>query len=130
LAVPSFGWIEGRRFLVEAGSGQEINRYLEAHPERDEEVMVVLSYFDTMNHASAIRCPTLIGLGLKDDVVPAPTVYAIANHLDGPHEVVRLPVSHTDRPEEKLWDRFEARWLRLAVDGVPSNFGERRESSI
>jgi cephalosporin-C deacetylase len=130
LAVPSFGWIEGRRFLVEAGSGQEINRYLEAHPERDEEVMVVLSYFDTMNHAAAIECPTLIGLGLEDDVVPAPTVYAIANHLDGPHEVVRLPVSHTDRPEEKLWDRFEARWLRLAVDGVPSNFGERRESSI
>ena len=72
VAVPSFGWIEGRRCLVEEGSGQEINRYPEAYPERDEEVMGVLSYFDTIIHASAIRCPTLIGLGLKDDVVPAP----------------------------------------------------------
>jgi hypothetical protein len=37
---------------------------------------------------------------------------------------VRLPVSHTDLPEEKLWDRFEAYWLRLVVEGVPPNFGE------
>jgi cephalosporin-C deacetylase len=130
VAVPSFGWAEGRRFLVEEGSGREINRYLEAHPGREEDVMVVLSYFDAMNFAAEIRCPTLVGLGLEDHVVPAPTVYAIANHLGGPHEVVRLPVSHTERPEEKLWERFEARWLRLAVEGVPPGFGEKQESSI
>ncbi|HEX2182935.1 MAG TPA: acetylxylan esterase, partial [Rubrobacteraceae bacterium] len=130
VAVPSFGWAEGRRFLVEEGSGREINRYLEAHPEREDGAMVVLSYFDPMNFAADIRCPTLVGLGLEDDVVPAPTVYAIANHLGGPHEVIRLPVSHTERPEEKLWDRFEARWLRLAVEGVPPDFGEEKESSI
>jgi len=130
VAVPSFGWAEGRRFLVEEGSGREINRYLEAHPGREEDVMVVLSYFDAMNFAAQIRCPTLVGLGLEDPVVPAPTVYAIANHLGGPHEVVRLPVSHTERPEEKLWERFEARWLRLAVEGVPPGFGEKQESSI
>ncbi len=130
VAVPSFGWAEGRRFLVEEGSGQEINRYLEAHPEREEDLMVVLSYFDPMNFAVDIRCPTLVGLGLEDDVVPAPTVYAIANHLSGPREVVRLPVSHTDRPEEKLWDRFEAYWLRLATGGVPPDFGEERERSL
>ena len=130
VAVPSFGWAEGRRFLVEEGSGREINRYLEAHPGREEEVMVVLSYFDAMNFAAKIRCPTLVGLGLEDHVVPAPTVYAIANHLGGPHEVVRLPVSHTERPEEKLWERFEARWLRLAVEGVSPGFGKKQESSI
>ncbi len=130
VAVPSFGWAEGRRFLVEEGSGQEINTYLEAHPEREEDAMVVFSYFDPMNFAADIRCPTLVGLGLEDDVVPAPTVYAIANHLAGPHEVVRLPVSHTERPEERLWDRFEAYWLRLAVSGIPPDFGGKRELSI
>jgi hypothetical protein len=59
-------------------------------------------------------------------------VYAIANHLSGPREVVRLPVSHTDRPEEKLWDRFEAYSLRLrlATRGVPPDFGENRERSL
>jgi cephalosporin-C deacetylase len=130
VAVPSFGWAEGRRLLAEDGSGQEINRYLEAYPEREEHVMVVLSYFDSMNFAEEIRCPTLVGLGLEDNVVPAPTVYAIVNHLSTPHQVVRLPVSHTDLPEEKLWDRFEAYWLRLAVEGVPPNFGEKKELSI
>jgi cephalosporin-C deacetylase len=130
VAVPSFGWAEGRRLLVEDGSGQEINCYLEAYPEREEDVMLVLSYFDPMNFATEIRCPTLVGLGLEDNVVPAPTVYAIVNHLSVPHQVVRLPVSHTDLPEEKLWDRFEAYWLRLAVEGVPPNFGEKKELSI
>jgi cephalosporin-C deacetylase len=130
VAVPSFGWAEGRRFLVEEGSGNEINHYLKAHPEREEDLMAVLSYFDPMNFAADIRCPTLVGLGLRDGVVPAPTVYAIANHLGGPHEVVRLPVSHTERPEERLWDHFEKYWLRLVVGGVPTDFGEVRESSI
>ena len=130
VAVPSFGWAEGRRLFVEDGSGQEINRYLEAYPEREEDVMVVLSYFDSMNFAVEIRCPTLVGLGLEDNVVPAPTVYAIVNHLSVSHQVVRLPVSHTDLPEEKLWDRFEAYWLRLAVEGVPPNLGEKKELSI
>jgi cephalosporin-C deacetylase len=130
VAVPSFGWAEGRRLLVKEGSGQEINCYLEAYPEREEDVMVVLSYFDSMNFAATVRCPTLVGLGLEDNVVPAPTVYAIANHLGGPHEVVRLPVSHTDLPEEKLWDRFEAYWLHLAVEGVPPDFGKNKELPI
>ena len=72
VAVPSFGWAEGRRLLVKEGSGDEINRYLEAHPEREEDLMTVLSYFDPMSFANDVRCPTLVGLGLLDDVVPAP----------------------------------------------------------
>ena len=124
-AVPSFGWAEGRRLLVKEGSGQEINRYLEAHPEREEDVMTVLSYFDPVNFAGGIRCPTLIGVGLVDEVVPAPTVYAIADHLAGPHEVIELPVSHTDLPEERLWKEFEAYWLRLATEGIPASFGKK-----
>lgn len=124
-AVPSFGWVEGRRLLVKEGSGQEVNRYLEAHPEREEDVMTVLSYFDPVNFAGWIRCPTLIGVGLVDEVVPAPTVYAIADHLSGPHEVIELPVSHTDLPEERLWEEFEAYWLRLATEGIPASFGKK-----
>jgi len=44
-------------------------------------------------------------------------------------QLVRLPVSHTDLPEEKLWERFEAYWLRLVVEGVLPNFGEKKEGS-
>ena len=63
---------EERSFLVKERSGDEIKRYLEAHPEREEDLMTVLSYFDPMRFANDVRCPTLVGLGLLDDVVPAP----------------------------------------------------------
>ena len=67
--------------------------------------------------------PTLIGVGLVDPVVPAPTVLAIADRLGGPHEVLRFPVSHSDAAEERRWRAFERRWLELACTGVPDGFG-------
>ncbi len=85
--------------------------------------MVVLSYFDPTNFAESIRSPTLLGVGLSDDVVPANTVYAIANHLTAPHEIMEFPVSHSDTPEEQRWSHFEAYWLRLACEGIPADFG-------
>jgi hypothetical protein len=71
--------------------------------------MVVLSCSGAINHTVDIICPALIGLDLEHHVVLALTVYAIANYPGDPHEVLRLPVSHTDCTEEKLWARFEAR---------------------
>lgn len=126
IGVPTFGWAEGRNLFVQSGSGAEISRYLEQRPDHAEDVMLVLRYFDAVNFADHITCPTLLGLGLEDRVVPAKTVYGIANHLAGPVEVMEFPVSHTDHPDEQLWQAFEARWLELAVGGVPGGFGARR----
>ncbi|QDU61715.1 Cephalosporin-C deacetylase [Planctomycetes bacterium Pan216] len=124
LGVPTFGWAEGRQFFVRTGSGAEINRFLQERPEATEDTMVVLRYFDPMNFAPLVKCPTLLGVGLEDDVVPADTVYPIAHHLDGPLELMQFPVSHSDRPEEKLWKQFEDRWLGMALSGVPEGFGK------
>jgi cephalosporin-C deacetylase-like acetyl esterase len=123
--VPTFGWSEGRQFFVRMGSGSEINRYLEARPGDAEDLMVVLRYFDPVHFAPYVACPALVGVGLEDDVVPPSTVYAIANHLGGPHEVMTFPVSHSASPLEALWDRFDQRWIGLARDGVPADFGGR-----
>ena len=124
VAVPSFGWAEGRRLFGSAGSAGEINRYLERRPEHAaEDLMVVLRYFDPMHFAELVRCPTLVGVGLVDEAVPAPTVEAIAAHLGGPHEVMRFPASHSSSPEERRWQAFERRWIELALGGVPPRFG-------
>ena len=123
VGVPTFGWAGGRHVFVKSGSGAEINRYLEERPEQLEDVMLVLRYFDTVNFATRVQCPALVGIGLQDEVVPAKTVYGIANHLGGPYEIMEFPVSHTELPEERLWDRFEARWLELALHGIPDGFG-------
>jgi len=115
-AVPTFAWAEGRRELVTQGSGAEINSYLKKFPEAEAEVMHVLSYFDTMNFAPMIKSQALIGVGLKDPVVPAETVYAFINHLSCPVEIRHYPVSHTCLPEEILWDGFQDEWLQLALN--------------
>jgi cephalosporin-C deacetylase-like acetyl esterase len=124
VAVPTFGWAEGRRLLASSGSAAEINRYLERRPEHAaEDVMVVLRYFDPVNFAGQVVCPTLIGLGQVDPVVPAATVLAIAERLRGPVELLRFPASHSGGPEEDHWSAFERRWLELARGGVPAGFG-------
>lgn len=128
VGVPTFGWAEGRNFFVKSGSGAEISAYLEKRPEFVEDVMLVLSYFDTVSFADRVTCPTLVGLGLHDEVVPAKTVYAIANHLAGPHEIMEFPISHSDHPDEQLWSRFEEEWGRLAAQGIPYDFGVIRTS--
>ncbi len=46
-------------------------------------------------------------------MVPAETVYSIANHFTAPCEIMEFPVSHTALPEEQRWEEFETRWLAL-----------------
>lgn len=124
VGVPTFGWAEGRSFFVKDGSGREISAYLTGYPDQTEDVMLVLRYFDSVHFAGRVRCPTLVGVGLHDPVVPPETVFAIANHLGGPTEIMEFPVSHTDHPDEHQWDRFEQTWEHLALEGVPASFGD------
>ncbi|GAA2864695.1 hypothetical protein GCM10010472_22510 [Pseudonocardia halophobica] len=124
LGVPTFGWTEGRRLLVEAGSGAEVASFLEQHPQYPEDdLQAVLAYFDTALLAPRVGCPTLVGLGLVDRVVPRATVEAVLARFRAPCEVMTFPVSHDAGPAMRSWDRFDERWLGLAVGGVPNGFG-------
>jgi cephalosporin-C deacetylase-like acetyl esterase len=125
LGVPTFGWTEGRRLLVERGSGAEVAEFLDAHPQYPEaDLQTVLSYFDAALLAPAIRCPTLVGIGRTDRVVPYACVGAIVDTMRAPTEVMTFPISHDSGPQMAEWDRFDRRWLALAVDGVPGGFGQ------
>jgi cephalosporin-C deacetylase len=128
IGVPTFGWAEGRNIFVKSGSGAEISKYLTRRPDHIEDTMLVLRYFDAINFADQINCPVLLALGLEDNVVPAKTVYAIANHLHTPYVLMEFPVSHTDGPEEEQWEQFELHWLNLAINGLPADFGINRQT--
>jgi cephalosporin-C deacetylase-like acetyl esterase len=123
LADPTFGWCEGRPCFVKAEPGSELDQYLEERPEAAEDLERVLRYFDPMNFAESVVCPTLVGLGSRD-VAPARSVRAIANHLAGPHRVMEFPVSQSTSAAEELWKQFDEEWIRLALHGVPANFGK------
>lgn len=130
VGVPTFGWADGRHFPVKVGAGAEISAYVARRPRDAEDIAQVLRYLDSMAFAGRITCPTLVGLGLQDDVVPANTVFAITNHLVGPHEVMIFPISHSDHPDEDLWIAFDDRCVAFAHDGVPAGFGARRRQII
>ena len=131
IALPTFGWLDGRRRLVTRGSGQEVNEHLARHPRLEASAMATLRYFDTVNVADRIACPTLMGVAQRDDVVPAATVYAIANHMDPPPQIVELPVGHSTDEEESRWIDFDARWtaaVAALATPAPATRATRRYS--
>jgi cephalosporin-C deacetylase len=56
---------------------QEIRDYLRLHPERADRVRQTLAYFDGINFASRVRCPILVNIGLRDNVCPPETGFAV-----------------------------------------------------
>jgi cephalosporin-C deacetylase len=65
---------------------QEINDYLRLHPEREEQIRRTVAYFDGVNFAPKIRCPIIVNIGLRDDVCPPETGYAVYNAMTAPQK--------------------------------------------
>ena len=51
----------------------ELRGYLERHPERREQILANLEFFDPMNLVEAITCPMAVGVALHDDYHPYET---------------------------------------------------------
>jgi cephalosporin-C deacetylase len=62
---------------------QEINDYLRLYPEREAQVRQTLDYFDGVNFAPKIRCPIIVNIGLRDDVCPPETGFAVYAAMTG-----------------------------------------------
>jgi len=43
-------------------------------------------------------------------------------------EAREFPVSHSNEPEEALWQHFEQEWLNYAVNGIPGEFGHNQST--
>ena len=84
-----------------------------------------------MHFADRVGCPALVGVGAFDEVVPPATVYAVANHMAPAPEILELPVSHTDRLDERRWVEFDRRWTAevARMTGVANQLGARDSST-
>ncbi|WP_144487226.1 acetylxylan esterase [Bacillus pumilus] len=62
----------------------EINSYFRRNsdPEAEEKAFETLSYFDLINLAGWVNQPTLMAIGLIDQITPPSTVFAVYNHLE------------------------------------------------
>ena len=56
---------------------EEINDHLRLYPERRDTVRAVLDYYDIHNFVDRIECPIIVNIGLKDDVCPPETGFAM-----------------------------------------------------
>ncbi len=112
--VPSSCWMD-ERIYRRAGRGNGIADYLKAFPDRVELVSRALSYFDNLNHAPNITCPTLVSCGLKDPVCPPECVYAAYNKITAEKEMVTYPFA-----EHEGGGNLQ---LRRKLDYIRNRFG-------
>lgn len=86
--VPYLCHFERATTLTDRPPYTEIGRYIMMHPDREAAVFRTLSYFDNMNLASRITCPTLVTVGMMDMVCPPSTIFAAYNHISAPKEII------------------------------------------
>jgi cephalosporin-C deacetylase-like acetyl esterase len=77
-------------------------------------------YFDPVYFARRIRCPVLVGLGLRDETAAPSSIFAAVNQITSPKEVVVLATSgHQDEQgsQEPYNDLANKVWLAALVKG-------------
>ena len=74
-------WILDAVRLTHSYPYEEINGYIRSHPEYRESVARTVAYFDGVNFASMVRCPTLVYIGQRDDVCPPESSLALYRAL-------------------------------------------------
>lgn len=63
---------------------QELGDYLKQHPEQRQAALDTLAYFDPLNLAENIRCPTLMNIGMKDETCPYRTIMPVFEKITAP----------------------------------------------
>lgn len=80
-------------------------------------------YYDVANFAPRIKCPVLVGLGLRDETCPPAGVFAAFNQIASPKELVILPKSgHQDErgTQAPFNQRRWSAWLPALRQGKPA----------
>jgi cephalosporin-C deacetylase len=74
-------------FTLTREEGDEMEEWLAAKEGRNfKDMLKTLSYFDTVNLADRIKCPTYMGVGLQDSICPPTISFGVFNRVPGPKE--------------------------------------------
>jgi cephalosporin-C deacetylase-like acetyl esterase len=83
------------------------------NPHATEAKQQTMRYYDTVNFARRLRVPVLFAWGFNDEVCPPTSLYAAANVVRAPVEVVLARAAgHHPTPEQEAFART---WLRAQV---------------
>lgn len=88
----------------------ELHDYIAAHPEQRQTVLETLAYFDPLHLGPWIQCPTLVNVGMRDPVCPAPTIMPVFERLTAPKALHVYPdLMHTPCTD---FNAHAMHWLR------------------
>ena len=89
----------------------DIKSYIASKPGLTfSKVMQNLNYFDTKNFATMLKCPTLLGMGLLDPIVPPNNAYIDYNNITAKkHIIIFRDLGHE---VGAVYKAYEGRWMR------------------
>lgn len=88
----------------------ELADYVAAHPDQRQAVLETLAYFDTLNLAPQIQCPTLVNAGMRDPVCPPPTILPVFERITAPKALHVYPeLTHSPCTD---FNAHALHWLR------------------
>jgi cephalosporin-C deacetylase len=79
--VPGFCHFGRTLAVTKAAPWTDLIAYFAHWPQRMQPAMRTLSYVELNNHAERITCPTLISVGLQDEICVPSSIYAAYNRL-------------------------------------------------
>jgi cephalosporin-C deacetylase len=89
----------------------DIRKYVDTRPGLTFDKMLSnMDYFDAKNFATSLKCPTLVGMGLVDNIAPPNNVYTLYNIIPSDkHLIVFRDLGHEIG---KKYEVYEGRWMR------------------
>ena len=98
-------------FKITAWPGMVVRHWLGRDPKNTWELAgATFSYVDPKNLAGWVECPVLMGVGLQDNVAPAPTAFAAYNQVRGPKAYRIYPeAGHSTPPKHEV---AKMAWIR------------------
>ena len=94
---------------------RELSDYAGEHPEQRTQMGETLAYFDCLNLAGDIRCPTLVSIGMKDETCPYRTVMPVFERIPGPKALYIYPdLTHSPCTD---FNSHALDWLRRYLRG-------------
>ena len=94
---------------------RELRDYLERYPRQRTEAMDTLAYFDCLNLADRVECPTLVDIGMKDETCPYETIMPVFERIPGPKALHVYPeLTHSPCTD---FNAHAMSWLRRYLGG-------------
>ena len=94
---------------------RELGDYAGEHPEQRTQMLETLAYFDCLNLAGDIRCPTLVNIGMRDETCPYRTVMPVFERIPGPKALLVYPdLAHSPCTD---FNAHALDWLRRYLRG-------------